>query len=81
MDALKESLQGHLSIFSGPTGVGKTSLINIIANKELLVGEISAKIQKGKHTTTYSSLITLEKDTFIIDTPGIASFSPYGLIV
>lgn len=75
MDALKDSLKGHLSIFSGPTGVGKTSLINIIADKDLLVGEISEKIQKGKHTTTYSSLITLEKDTFIIDTPGIASFA------
>ncbi|MCH9811498.1 ribosome small subunit-dependent GTPase A [bacterium] len=74
IEELTASLHGHLSIFSGPTGVGKTSLINIIADKDFLVGEISAKIQKGKHTTTYSSLIALDADTFIIDTPGIASF-------
>ena len=75
MDALQKSLKGKTSIFSGPSGVGKTSLINIIAGKDLEVGEISRKIQKGRHTTTYSSLIPLDKETFIIDTPGIASFS------
>ena len=74
IDNLTASLNGHLSIFSGPTGVGKTSLINSITGKDLRVGEISEKIQKGRHTTTYSSLIPLAKDTFIIDTPGIASF-------
>lgn len=79
IDTLTASLHGHLSLFSGPTGVGKTSLINIIADKDFLVGEISEKIQKGKHTTTYSSLIALDKDTFIIDTPGIASFELFDM--
>lgn len=72
---LIDSLKGHISMLSGPTGAGKTSLINLITGKDLRVGEISAKIQKGKHTTTYSSLIPLADDTFIIDTPGIASFN------
>jgi ribosome biogenesis GTPase len=72
---LLDSLEGKISIFSGPSGAGKTSLINIIGTLDLKVGEISEKIQKGKHTTTYSSLIPLNKDTFIIDTPGVASFA------
>lgn len=76
---LQKALKGKISMFSGPSGVGKTSLINIIAKKDLRVGEISEKIQKGRHTTTYSSLILLEKDTFIIDTPGIASFSLFDI--
>ena len=79
IEALNASLHGHLSLFSGPTGVGKTSLINLIAGKDFLVGEISEKIQKGKHTTTYSSLIALDKETFVIDTPGIASFELFDM--
>jgi len=75
MDVLLNSLKGKTSMFSGPSGVGKTSIINLITGKELEVGEISSKIQKGRHTTTYSSLLPLDEDTFIIDTPGIASFS------
>ncbi|MCH9621810.1 MAG: Small ribosomal subunit biogenesis GTPase RsgA [Chlamydiia bacterium] len=81
MKELIKSLNGKTSIFSGPSGVGKTSLINIIAKKDLEVGDISSKIQKGRHTTTYSSLIPLDEETFIIDTPGIASFSLFDVDV
>jgi len=79
MDRLKELLKGKTSMFAGPSGTGKTSLINHITGKELLVGELSERIQKGRHTTTFSSLIPLSSDTFIIDTPGIASFSVFDL--
>lgn len=77
INELNSYLNKNISIFSGPSGVGKTSLINLLTGKNLEVGLISEKIQKGKHTTTFSSLLQLRKNTFIIDTPGIASFSIY----
>jgi ribosome biogenesis GTPase len=79
LDKLTLLLENKTSIFSGPSGTGKTSLINLITGKNLTTGEISEKIQKGKHTTTFSSLIPLKKDTYIIDTPGIASFSNFNV--
>ena len=75
IDQLLSALQGKTSIFSGPSGVGKTSLINLIAKQDLAVGDISNKIKKGTHTTTHSSLLSLDEHTFIIDSPGVASFS------
>ncbi|HHT97053.1 MAG TPA: ribosome small subunit-dependent GTPase A [Clostridiales bacterium] len=70
MDALKNKT----TVMAGPSGVGKSSIINILhpdANME--VGEISEKIKRGKHTTRHSELISIDKNTYIMDTPGFSS--------
>lgn len=71
---LKELLRGKTTAIAGPSGVGKSSLINIFqpdANME--TGSISEKIERGKHTTRHSELIWMEENTYIMDTPGFSS--------
>ena len=71
---LKELLHGKTTAIAGPSGVGKSSLINIFqpdANME--TGSISEKIERGKHTTRHSELIWIEENTYIMDTPGFSS--------
>lgn len=69
---LKDELKDRTSVFIGPSGVGKTSLLNAIDPElNLSVGEISSYSNKGKHTTTYARLIKLNNGGFIADTPGI----------
>ena len=73
-EELKELLQGKTTAIAGPSGVGKSSLINIFqpdANME--TGSISEKIERGKHTTRHSELIWIEENTYIMDTPGFSS--------
>lgn len=75
IEELKEQLQGKISVFSGNSGVGKSTIINALFNKEMTKeGEISAKNKKGKNTTTDVKLYELGKDTYIADTPGFSSF-------
>lgn len=67
-------LSGKTTVVAGPSGVGKSSLINILqpeANME--TGGISEKIERGKHTTRHSELIQIDSDTYIMDTPGFSS--------
>ena len=72
---LKTKITGKTSVFIGPSGVGKTSLLNQIEpDLELKVGEISSYSQKGKHTTTFARLIPLSDGGFVVDTPGIREF-------
>ena len=74
VDQLKELLRGKTTAIAGPSGVGKSSLINIFqpdANME--TGSISEKIERGKHTTRHSELIWIEENTYIMDTPGFSS--------
>ena len=74
-DDLKSKIEGKTSVFIGPSGVGKTSLLNQIEpGLELRVGEISSYSQKGKHTTTFAQLIPLSGGGFVVDTPGIREF-------
>lgn len=73
-EEVRELLRGKTTAIAGPSGVGKSSLINIFqpdANME--TGTISEKIERGKHTTRHSELICIEKDTYIMDTPGFSS--------
>lgn len=65
-------LKGKTTLLCGHSGVGKSSLINIVSpDLKLKTQEISSFANKGKHTTTYAEMFELEPDTFIIDTPGI----------
>lgn len=79
LELLKKQMQNKASVFSGQSGVGKSSLINSVAKLVLPVGTIVAKTQKGTHTTTHASLLPLEFGGFCIDTPGIRSFGVWDL--
>lgn len=73
-EEVKELLDGKTSILAGPSGVGKSSALNRIAGEnQMLTGEISKKIQRGRHTTRHSELIWLWENTFLMDTPGFSS--------
>jgi len=75
IEPTRELLKGKISLLSGNSGVGKSSLINAIASDlSLRTGEISTTHNKGMHTTTFSEMFELDEDTFIIDTPGIKGF-------
>lgn len=74
IDGLKEVLKNKISVFAGPSGVGKSSLLNSIEpNLELKIGDISDKTKRGKHTTRSSSLLELSFGGFVVDTPGFSS--------
>lgn len=71
---LTELLYGKTSVLAGPSGVGKSSIINKIhPDAGMETGTISTKIERGKHTTRHSELIYIGKDTYVCDTPGFSS--------
>lgn len=75
VNELKKAIKGNINAFSGNSGVGKSTLINGIFQEELTKeGEISQKNKRGKNTTTTIKLYEIEKDTYIVDTPGFATF-------
>ncbi|MEQ8242431.1 ribosome small subunit-dependent GTPase A [Fulvivirga sp.] len=72
IEEIKEKLSGKKSLFSGHSGVGKSTLINCIApNLDLKTSDVSSFSDKGVHTTTFAEMFNLGENTFIIDTPGI----------
>ena len=74
MDQVRELLRGRTTVLAGPSGVGKSSLTNRIQPEASMeTGGISRKIERGKHTTRHSELFFVEKDTYIMDTPGFSS--------
>ncbi len=74
LDELKEALRGKLTTVAGPSGVGKSSLINKLQEEvEMEVGELSAKIERGKQTTRHTELIQIDEESYICDTPGFST--------
>jgi len=77
---LREALSGKISAFSGHSGVGKSTLINMLTGKERLkTGETSMKSGKGVHTTSSAVMERLPDGGYVIDTPGIREFDLSGI--
>ncbi|MDR1403739.1 MAG: ribosome small subunit-dependent GTPase A [Tannerellaceae bacterium] len=75
MDGLKEELKNKITLLSGHSGVGKSTLINkLVSDVHLKTGAISEYHNKGVHTTTFSEMIPLSDGGYLIDTPGIKGF-------
>ncbi len=75
-DDLHRALTGYTTAFAGQSGVGKSTILNIIMDNWLMdTGDISDKIKRGKHTTRHVQLFRLDEGGFILDTPGFSSFS------
>ncbi len=75
-DELYKLLEQKTTVLAGPSGVGKSSIMNMIqSNVVTEVGEISEKIKRGKHTTRHSELIPLNNGGYVVDTPGFSSLN------
>lgn len=79
IEELKKAMRDKASVFSGQSGVGKSSLINVITGLELRTGEVVEKTKKGSHTTSTTHLLPLEFGGWCVDTPGIKSFGVWDL--
>jgi len=77
---LRQALANNVTVIAGPSGVGKSSLLNTLdPGIKRVVGEISTATGKGRHTTTATVLYTLDPTTFIADTPGIRALAMHGV--
>lgn len=80
IEELRAVLSGKTTVVAGPSGVGKSSLTNILqGNVRMEVGEISRKIGRGRHTTRHTELIALDHETYFLDTPGFSSLYLQGI--
>ena len=74
LEAVRELTEGKTTVLAGPSGVGKSSITNLLFPEAgMETGKISEKIQRGKHTTRHSELFAIGKDTYMMDTPGFSS--------
>lgn len=71
---LRAALEGKTTALAGPSGVGKSSLMNFLCPQaEMETGDVSRKIERGRHTTRHAELFVLHKGTYVMDTPGFSS--------
>ncbi len=80
IDRVLYCLKGKTTTVAGPSGVGKSTLINRLqSGTRMETGSISTKIERGKHTTRHSQLIPISEDTYILDTPGFSALSIFDM--
>lgn len=79
IEELSELLLNRSTLLAGPSGVGKSSIINLFSDVQQRVGEISRKFDKGRHTTTAATLLPLREGGSVVDTPGIREFAIWEL--
>ena len=79
-DEIRKALEGKTTVVAGPSGVGKSSLTNLLQGEvQMETGEISKKLKRGRHTTRHSQVIPVGEDTFLMDTPGFSSLYITGM--
>lgn len=80
LDLLRQRLVGKVSVLTGPSGAGKSSLLNALEpGLGLRVGEISAKVRRGTHTTVSAAMIPLAQGGFVVDTPGFSEVGVWAI--
>lgn len=72
-EKIRKFISKKTTVFMGVSGVGKSTIISHLIDKDLEVGEISEKTSRGKHTTRHVELLEYDEDTYIVDTPGFSS--------
>ena len=79
-DELKERLNGEITVLAGPSGVGKSTIVNFLTGADRMeTGSLSEKIMRGKNTTRHSELLAIDENSYIFDTPGFTSFDIFGI--
>lgn len=74
LDTVRHALSGKTTALAGPSGVGKSSLMNFLCPQaEMETGDVSRKIERGRHTTRHAELFVVDHDTYVMDTPGFSS--------
>ena len=80
IDELKELLVDKTTTLAGPSGAGKSSLINLLCpDAAMETGTVSDKLGRGRHTTRHAEILVMQKDSFIVDTPGFTSFELFDI--
>lgn len=80
VDEIKKMLKGKSTVFAGPSGVGKSSMLNALTKDyKMETGAISEKIGRGKHTTRHSEIFNIDSNSYVFDTPGFSSLFVPGM--
>ena len=76
VEGLQEELHGRTTILAGPSGVGKSTLLNALCPRAAMeTGEISTKLKRGKHTTRHAEIFEIDESTCLMDTPGFTALT------